>query len=297
MQLISKLKQFFFRAQPAIPPLLSNESGGQNRWSDFPFKGRPHWRRILQVFEVLELAAPDSTYTELVNYVKATTGTGCSRKLVSKWKKERQRHFARTPSSSATAATGSVGTPQKDSSVEEGSTSEESDPLPPRAGGEVPRGTLGEKATSASSAVFSLGASSIISSDCQSPSLRVSPSPRQAWSYLAATAIVVGVVGFDWLHPQSQSGDNTIQVAVAQEATSPSSPVPPKPKARRSEPRNIKISLTLSSRQDLKVKQGDKVVEGQVLSDRTTERSRLLARKKQLELSLEKLNLPLPPIQ
>jgi hypothetical protein len=103
-------------------------------------------------------------------------------------------------------------------------------------------------------------------------------------------------VGFDWLQPQSQNGENTIQVAVAQEAASPSSPVPPKPKARRSEPRNIKISLTLSSPQDLKVKQGDEVVKGQVLSDRTSERSRLLARKKQLELSLEKLNLPLPPI-
>ncbi len=103
-------------------------------------------------------------------------------------------------------------------------------------------------------------------------------------------------MGFDWLQPQSQNGDNAIQVAVAQEAVSPSSPVPPLPLARRSEPRNIKISLTLSSRQDLKVKQGDKVIEGQVLSDRTTERTRLLARKKQLELSLEKLNLPLPPI-
>ena len=96
-------------------------------------------------------------------------------------------------------------------------------------------------------------------------------------------------MGFDWLHPQSQSGDNSVRIAVAQEATSPSSPVSPKPKARRSEPRNIKISLTLSSPQDLKVKQGDEVVKGQVLSDRTTERTRLLARKKQLELSLEKL--------
>ncbi len=103
-------------------------------------------------------------------------------------------------------------------------------------------------------------------------------------------------MGFDWLNPQSQSGDNSVRIAVAQEAASPSSPVSPLPRVKRSEPRNIKISLTLSSRQDLKVKQGDKVVEGQVLSDRTTERSRLLARKKQLELSLEKLNLPLPPI-
>ncbi len=236
--------------------------------SAFPFKGRPHWRRIKQVFEVLEEAGT-GTYTELVNYVRATTGTGCSRKLISKWKKVRSQNNERS---------------------------------------EVPAFSFVEQQESELSQLSALGVSSIISSDCQSiepsPSPPVSPSPRlplsssphQAWSYLAATAIVVGLVGFDWLQPQSQNGENTIQVAVAQEAASPSSPVPPKPKARRSEPRNIKISLTLSSPQDLKVKQGDEVVKGQVLSDRTSERSRLLARKKQLELSLEKLNLPLPPI-
>ena len=38
-------------------------------------KGRPHWRRIKQVFEVLELAGT-GTYTELVNYVREVTGIG-----------------------------------------------------------------------------------------------------------------------------------------------------------------------------------------------------------------------------
>ena len=46
----------------------------------------------------------------------------------------------------------------------------------------------------------------------------------------------------------------------------------------------------------MKVKPGDKVNAGQILSDRRSERNRLHAKKKQLQLSLEKLNLPLTPI-
>ncbi len=257
-----------------LPPPTSSASSA---CTDFPFQGRPHWRRIKQVFEALELAET-GTYTELINYVRATTGTGCSRKLISKWKKviRQNNERAEVPAFS---------------NVLESNIQEESEPH------QFP----------------SPSASLIISEDYQSqepspdysPSPPVSPSPRlplssspcQAWSYLAVTAIVAGVVGFDWLNPQSQSGDNSVRIAVAQEAASPSSPVSPLPRVKRSEPRNIKISLTISSPQDLKVKQGDEVVKGQVLSDRTTERTRLLARKKQLKLSLEKLNLPLPPIK
>ena len=52
----------------------------------------------------------------------------------------------------------------------------------------------------------------------------------------------------------------------------------------------------MSNPTDLKVKPGDKISAGQVLSDRLNERNRLQAKKKQLQLSLEKLNLPLTPI-
>ncbi len=254
-----------------LPPPTSSASSASSAPEAFPFKGRPHWRRIKQVFEVLEQAGT-GTYTELVNYVREVTGIGCSRKLISKWKRQRHLCFASSPNDQRFEVPAF-------SFVGESNVPEEREPCQ----------------------LSVLGASSITSSDYQSiessPLPTVAPSNRLAWPYVAATAIVVGLVGFDWLQPQSQNGDNTIQVAVAQEAASPSSPVPPKPLARRSEPRNIKISLTLSSPQDLKVKQGDEVVKGQVLSDRTSERTRLLARKKQLELSLEKLNLPLPPIK
>ncbi len=249
-----------------LPPPASSASSAPEA---FPFKGRPHWRRIKQVFEVLELAET-GTYTELVNYVREVTGIGCSRKLISKWKRQRHLCFASSQNDQQFEVPAF-------SFVGESNVREEREPRQ----------------------LSVLEASSIISSDCQSqehladyspsppvsqsPSLRVSPSPRQAWSYLAATAIVAGVVGFDWLHPQSQSGNSAENIALAQEITTPIQN--PKSFIQNRLPRNIKISLTLSSPQDLKVKQGDEVVKGQVLSDRTSERSRLLARKKQLELS------------
>ncbi len=258
-------------------------SSASSACTDFPFQGKPHWRRIKQVFEVLELAGT-GTYTELVNYVREVTGIGCSRKLISKWKRERHLCFASSPNDQRFEVPAF-------SFVEQ----QESELLLTRAGGASGAEGVGEVSDSASSASEALFFPSPTPHSEQS-------APRQAWSYLAATAIVAGLVGFDWLQPQFQTGDNAFQVAVAQEIESPifypkSFIQNPKSFIQNRLPRNIKISLTLSSRQDLKVKQGDKVVEGQVLSDRTSERSRLLARKKQLELSLEKLNLPLPPIQ
>ena len=271
-----------------LPPPTSSASSA---CTDFPFQGKPHWRRIKQVFEALE-QAETGTYTELINYVRATTGTGCSRKLISKWKKvtRQNNERAEVPAFSNVlesniqeeSETRQFPSPSASLIISEDDQSQEHSPTSPHPFGEG----RSKKEKGKNISPFAL---------CRMP-FALELFERQAWSYLAVTAIVAGVVGFDWLNPQSQSGDNSVRLAVAQEAASPSSPVPPKPLAKRSEPRNIKISLTLSSRQDLKVKQGDKVIEGQVLSDRTSERSRLLARKKQLELSLEKLNLPLPPI-
>lgn len=49
----------------------------------------PHWRRIAQVYEVLDQAETGATYSTLIQHVRRMTGTGCSRKLISKWKRER----------------------------------------------------------------------------------------------------------------------------------------------------------------------------------------------------------------
>jgi hypothetical protein len=46
----------------------------------------------------------------------------------------------------------------------------------------------------------------------------------------------------------------------------------------------------------LRVKQGSRIVAGQTLSDRSTERQRLQTQRKQLELSLKQLEIPLPEL-
>jgi biotin carboxyl carrier protein len=61
-------------------------------------------------------------------------------------------------------------------------------------------------------------------------------------------------------------------------------------------PREIKIQLTLTTPADLRVKQGSRIVAGQILSDRITERQRLQTQRKQLELSLKQLEIPLPEL-
>ena len=54
--------------------------------------------------------------------------------------------------------------------------------------------------------------------------------------------------------------------------------------------------MTLTTPADLRVKQGSRIVAGQILSDRITERQRLQTQRQQLELSLKKLQIPLPEL-
>ena len=66
---------------------------------------------------------------------------------------------------------------------------------------------------------------------------------------------------------------------------------------RLPEPELITINLTLSSLQDLKVKPGEQIKAGQVLSDRTQERNQYAATKQQLLASLNKLEVPIEKLE
>lgn len=61
--------------------------------------------------------------------------------------------------------------------------------------------------------------------------------------------------------------------------------------------RTLELRLTLTSVEDLKVRQGDKVKEGQVISDRVRDRARLQAQKRGLEIQIDRLKQPVaaPP--
>lgn len=54
-------------------------------------KKQPHASRTAEVFQALDEAQAQgiTTYDALIDFVRQKTGTGCSRKLISKWKKER----------------------------------------------------------------------------------------------------------------------------------------------------------------------------------------------------------------
>ena len=61
-------------------------------------------------------------------------------------------------------------------------------------------------------------------------------------------------------------------------------------------PRKFKIQVALSSPADLKVREGDSVRVGQILSDRARERERIQAQQAQLEIQQERLRQPTAPV-
>jgi hypothetical protein len=78
---------------------------------------------------------------------------------------------------------------------------------------------------------------------------------------------------------------------------SPSTPVPvsestPVISPRKNQvPRELKLKLSLDDPTDLKVKQGDRIQKGQVLSDRTSARKTLEQQRQVIRLKLEHLNI------
>ncbi len=262
--------------------LLSRPDGtnGEN-CLQFPTPGTPHWRRIRQVFQALDNAPLDASYNQLIEYVKETTGVGCSRKLISKWKKQKISH----QSSDISHQLGSATHTQKTDRLKAATNAISQKAIAPT---QISKSSV---TTDSSSTVSSLHLTPTSNKPTRKKSLMTDD-----WSLMTVltAGIVVSLVGCEIIPFNNRPSEN---VAIAS-VTAPITPLTPIPERRKNrlEPRNIKIELTLSNPQDLKVKPGDKISAGQALSDRVDERNRLQAKKKQLQLSLEKLNLPLTPI-
>ncbi len=250
----------------------------------YSLEGKPHWRRTQQVYGVLNQAPAEATYDRLIELVRQSTGKGCSRKLISKWKKTVISHQLPVTSK-----------PIQNNEDE-----------PPTSNGNASLVVISSEQSPVESTLETNQAEPDLIQNPQSKTSnplkeRVLQVARSTWSYVAATAIVVGLAGGGWL----LSKDNS-QPVIAQPTSMQNSEFKiqneqpsiqnPKSKIQNGLPRTIKIHLTLSNPQDLKVKPGDEVTPGQVLSDRTTERQRLLAQKKQLQLSLNKLDVPIPEL-
>jgi hypothetical protein len=67
-------------------------------------------------------------------------------------------------------------------------------------------------------------------------------------------------------------------------------PVPIRTPRNNSVPRELKLKLTMDAPTDLKVKQGDRVRKGQMISDRTSARKQLEQQRQAIRLKLENLN-------
>lgn len=86
--------------------------------------------------------------------------------------------------------------------------------------------------------------------------------------------------------------------AVSQSLPSPQSVSNPQPTpaiaAASPAQQRLPIKLTLTAPEDLKVREGDAVMVGQTLSDRTRDRQRLEAQRQQLQLQMSRLQQPVP---
>lgn len=289
-------------------------------------KGKPHWRRTQEVYAVLNTAPSDVTYDRLIEYVRVQTGKGCSRKLISKWKKTVNGR------DKACLVYSTVSSKPIQNNEDEPPTGINKSPslvaIPSQQVENNLKTTLennqakAEKSQNTQFIIDYENEQQSISAIVLEPKLdspedlikeaesktknshsisdRVSQVAKNTWSYVAATAIVCGIVGSSWFFSKDNSkpviAQPTTVESIQNSSLNNDIPVTQNRRVQNGIPRTFKISLTVTSPQDLKVKPGDEIALGQVLSDRTTERQRLLAQKKQLEISLKKLDLPIPEI-
>lgn len=104
---------------------------------------------------------------------------------------------------------------------------------------------------------------------------------------VAGVAFALSTTDSSSLNPgsvQAQSNSSEFGVQVSELGVNSSTP---------NSRKRHKITLSLTSMDDLKVKEKDRIKEGDIISDRTSDRQRLEAKKKQLEIAIAQLSLPL----
>lgn len=228
---------------PILPPLKNSTPR------------KPHERRTNQVFLALDKGAALglSSYAELIDFVRDQTGTGCSRKLISRWKKEKER------------------------------TSAPIHPLPPD---DVIESYV-EPPEPATVNDLQL-ADEIAIAPSQQPEKRKfsvrSLLLKTPLKRLLLPAAALGV-GLSVIAGQSlpSLSDRAAVVVANSPSTTDSSANSPNP------PRQLKFNLSVSSPADLKVKQGDAIEAGQMIAERVEERDRLKLERNSLNLQYQQI--------
>lgn len=101
--------------------------------------------------------------------------------------------------------------------------------------------------------------------------------------------LTLGAIYQDSLNTKKSVEPVTTQTYPQIQTPPPFQPTPLTQPTVNSSPKRLKFNLSLSSPQDLKVKQGDSITAGQVLADRVEERSQLRSQRQALQLSLQQI--------
>jgi biotin carboxyl carrier protein len=225
-------------------------------------KGKPHWRRTIAVYTALDEAPTEATYEQLIEVVEIATGKKCSRKLISKWRQE--RHLKTAISEPAPAIEQPPEPTNKIISLENYRQPQHHAPTPTR--------TIAKRH-------------------------RNTPLQQPKWlnQVAAVGTIALTIVGLGWLlTPEGKHRPLAIAEPPITQVTTPPTPLKP----QSIEPRQLKINVTVATPEDLKVKPGDEIIKGQLISDRPSERAALTAKKQQLEISIQQASFPIsPPIK
>ena len=109
------------------------------------------------------------------------------------------------------------------------------------------------------------------------------------WGTAGIVTVTVAVAG-NTINPTNSQTDGTNNNIVAQAPTEQTT-------EETQQPRRLTITVKIAEPQDLKVNEGSQIKAGQIIASRDREKQRLSAQKKQLNLSLQKLQSyqPLPP--
>lgn len=276
---------------------------------------QPLTGRMQQVFLALDEASAEgvTTYAALINFVRIKTGKGCSKGWVAKWKKERalqlaqfsfvpelnaevpQQVFALPSGDLPVLPTKYLGTDvciaqtldlgrqlkQSEGAVawEEEAYSIQHKQLP--ASTDNPTESPLKKLTSSDLVKTVIGAK------------RLKVLSRLAT--VAAIGLSVILVGGG----RSVNTDQVLQPSKISGQSNHTSPLNPAvPQKSNQAPKTFKFDLTISSPKDLKVREGDSIVAGEVLADRVEERSHLNTALQALELEYKQLvnkTIPVPP--
>lgn len=272
-------------------------------------------RRMQQVFLALDEASAEgvTTYTALINFVRIKTGKGCSTRWVAKWKKQRAVELAQEY---LLVPELKVEVPQQVYAPQ----SADLQVLPTKylGTGVCITQTLGGRQLKESEGAVAWEEEVYSIQHKQLPASTDNPTELSLLKKLTSSDLSKIVIGARRLKVLSKlatvvaiglsvvlagggrpvNTEQTLQPSITAQSNHTFSPFDPAAVQKQDIPKTLKLNLTISSPKDLKVREGDIVVAGEVIADRVEERSRLTTGLQALELEYKQLvtkTIPVPP--